>query len=151
MQLLARHHVHLQHPNLISFIFLTSIDKSHLVTALDAAVDNLEVGNDAAERIEHRIKDQRLQRCRLITDWTGNTIDNSIEDVIYALTCFATGANNFLTLAAKEVDDFILHFFRHRIRHVAFVHHWNNLQIVINGHIKVRNRLCLHTLGSIHH
>ena len=60
-------HLHLQHTDFIRIIFLSCAYKLHLVTRLDGAVHNLEVCNDASERIEYRVKDKSLKRSIRVT------------------------------------------------------------------------------------
>ena len=46
-------------------------------------------------------------------------------------------------LATYEVDDFVCHLIGHCIRHVALVDNGNYLEIVVYGHVKVADCLCL--------
>ena len=54
------HHVHLQNADFIGIILLAGVDECHIVALADAAVDNLEISNDATEGIEDRVEDESL-------------------------------------------------------------------------------------------
>ena len=151
MEHLFRHHVHLQDSYLIGLIFLAGIDELHLLSALDASVHNLEICNNASEGIEHRVKDEGLQRCILITTGWSNTVNNGIQYLLHTLPCSGTGTDDILMLATYEVHNFVLNLLRHGIGHIALVHNRDYLQVVINSHVKIGNGLCLYSLSSIHH
>ena len=151
MQHLARHHIHLEHTYLIGLVLPSGIDELHLVAAVHAAVDYLEVGNDSPERIEHRVEDERLQRSLLVSLGTRNTIDHCIKYLLHSQACLSAGQDNLLVLAAKQFHYLILDLFGHRVRHVALVHHGDDFQIMFDGHIEVADSLGLHTLCGIHH
>ena len=130
---------------------LTSVDEDDVFSTFNGTIDNLEVGNDAAIRIEDGVENECLQRCIGIAFWRGNALNDSAENVVDTLTCFAGGANDVFAFATNEFDDFIFHFLRHGVGHVAFVEHGNDFQIVLDGHIEVGNGLCLNALRGVYH
>ena len=81
-KLLLWHHIHLEHTDFIGIVFLASIKKLHHVALADGAVENLEVGDNASERIEYRVEDQALQRSILIAFRSWNTLYHSIKDIL---------------------------------------------------------------------
>ena len=88
-QLVAGYHVHLQHADLVGIIFHSGVEELHLVTLADSSVLYLEVGDDATEGVEHRVEDQCLQRCLVVTLGMRHTVHNSLEHILYALTCLS--------------------------------------------------------------
>ena len=81
---LTRHHIHLEHANLVGFIFHARIEELHLVALANLSALNLEVGNDATERVEHGVEDKRLQRCLLVTRGMRNTLHDGTQHVLHA-------------------------------------------------------------------
>ena len=148
---LAGYHVHLQHAHLVGIVLLTGIEELHLIARTDAAVDNLEVGNDAAERVEHGVEDECLQRSLLVTYGMRYALDDGIQDVLDTLASLAAGTDDVLRVTADEVDNFVLHLVGHGRRHVYLVDDGDNLQVVVDGQVEIRDGLRLHALGGIHH
>ena len=99
-QLFLRHHIHLQDTNLIGRIFHSGIKELHLVTLSDYSVLNLKVCDDASKRVEHRIEDQRLQRCFYIPLWMRYTFYNSRKYISHALASLSACANYLRAVAA---------------------------------------------------
>ena len=149
-QRLPGHHVHLQHTYLVGLVLLAGIDELHHVAAPHRAVHDLEVGDDAAEGVEHGVEDEGLQGSLLVALGTGNALHHSPQDVLHAHARLAAGAYDFLALAADEVHDFVLHLVGHRIGHVALVDDGNDFQVVVDGHVEVADGLRLHALRSVH-
>ena len=151
MQFGARQHVHLQHTDFVSAILFTGVDKLHLVTCVDASVNDLEVCNYTSEGIEHRIEDERLQWSLVVTHGCRNPLHDGTQDIINTLARSSAGTDYLFALAAQQVDNLILNLLRHRVRHITFVHDRNNLKVVVYGHIQIRNGLGLNTLSGIDH
>ena len=149
LELLAGYHVHLQYANLVGVVFHTGVEELHEVTLADAAVHNLEVSDDAAEGVEHGVEDQRLQLCVRVADGVGDTVYDGVKDFAHAFARLAAGANDVAGVAAYEVDNLVLHLVGHSRRHVNLVDDGNNLQVMVDGHIEVRDGLCLHALSGI--
>ena len=59
-QFVLRLEVHLQHPNLIRVVGNTRVEELHPVALLEAAVEDAEVGDDAAEAVEDAVEDECL-------------------------------------------------------------------------------------------
>ena len=80
-----------------------------------------------------------------------NALDDSIQDVLHALTGFSTCTDNILRITTNQVDDFVFHLVRHGRRHVNLVDNRNYLEVIIDSQIEIRNSLCLYTLCSVNH
>ena len=151
MEHLPGHHVHLQHADFVSLVFLARIDELHHVAAAHRAVHNLEVSDDAAEGVEDGVENEGLQGSLLVAFWAGDALHHGLENLLHTHACLAAGADDFFAFAADEIDDFVLYLFGHSVRHVAFVDDGNDFQVVVDGHVEVADGLSLHTLRSIYH
>ena len=56
---------------------------------MDHAIDDLEVGDDTTEGVEHGVKDQRLKRSLGISLWMRNALNHGIQNILNTLTRFA--------------------------------------------------------------
>ena len=150
-QFIPRNHIHFQHTDFIGIIFLTGIEKLHLVSFTDYTVLNLEISNDTTERIEYRVENQSLKRCFFITFRMRNAFHHCIENFFYSQTCLTGSTDNFFTLTSQQIDNFVFYFIWHSAIHVALIHHWNDFQIVFQCHVEIGDSLRLYTLGCINH
>ena len=151
MEYLLGHHIHLQHTYLIGLILTPSIDKLHIVAAMDTSVYNLEICNDTSEGIEYRVKDECLQGSLFVALRRWYTVHHSIQYLLHAHSCLSTGTDDFLALASQQVHYLVHNLFRHGVWHITFVYHRDDFQVIIDGHIEVADGLCLYTLSGIHH
>ena len=118
---------------------------------MDGAVDNLEIGDDATERVEYRVEDQRLQRCFRVALGSRYALHDGVEYLFHSLARLARGTDDILAVASQKVDNLILHLVGHGAGHVYLVDDGNNLQVVVDGHIEVRDGLSLYALRGIDH
>src|SRR5690606_24990468 len=116
----------------------------------DLSVGHLEIGNDPPERIVDRVEDHRLQTPFGIAFRRWDPCDDRLEDLRHTHSGFSAGGNDFFRFATDQVDDLILHFFRHGAGEVHFIQDGNNFQVVLQGQIEVGDRLRLDALGSVH-
>ena len=84
--LARRAELHLQYTHLVGSVLLTRVDELHTIACADGAVLHLEVGNDAAERVEHRVEDQGLQRGLRVALGRRDAVNDGIEDCFDALS-----------------------------------------------------------------
>ena len=150
-QFLAGNHVHLQDAHLVGIIFLARVEKLHLVARVDDAVDNFKIGDNATERVENRVEDETLKGSILVAHRTGNALNNSVEDIQHALARLGATTDDFLTLAAKQVDNLILHRIGIGAGHVALVDDGDDFQVVFDGHVEVTDGLGLYALTGVHY
>ena len=147
---LSRNHVEFEHTNLLRIVFFARVHELHMVASLDGAVDDFEIGDDASEGIENGVKNERLQGCVRVALRSRNALDDGFQNVFHAHTGLTAGADNLLAFAAEQLYDLVLHHVGHSRIHIAFVHHGDNLQIVLQRHVEVGDGLRLHALRSIH-
>ena len=122
-----------------------------MVAALDRAVHNLEVSDDTAERVEYRVENERLQRSLLVAHWVRNLLNNSVQYLFNAFAGLTRSTDNILAIAANQVDNLIFHLIGHGAGHINLIDYRDNLQVMVDGHIEIRDGLCLYTLCGIHH
>jgi len=93
-QLGAGRHVKLEHTDFVGVVFFFSREKLDKIVGTDGAVDNLEIGDNAPEGIEYRVKDQGLQRGLRIAGRSGDAFDDGIQDVLDAFARLAAGSDD---------------------------------------------------------
>ena len=147
----ARSHLEFQYAHFVGRIFAAGIEQLDTLALAQRAVENPIIGDDASKRIEHRVENQRLQRSLRIALRSRNTLDNGSEHLFDALSGLARSGQNAVGIAPEQVDDLVLHLVDHRSVHVDLIQHRNNLQIVLQRKIQVRNGLSLNPLRSIDH
>ena len=118
---------------------------------LDDPVLDAEDGFNAAVGIEDGVKNEGLQRGVLLAFWRGNAVHNSVQKHLNTVASFGTDAQNIFQLTPNEVDDLVRNLIRIGAGEVQFVQHRNDLQVVLNGQVKVADGLGLDSLGSVHH
>ena len=128
---------------------MSGIDELHRVARAERAVEDAEVGDDAPEGVEYRVEDQRLQGSVLVAFGCGNALHDGFEDLFHALTRAARGGDDFVVVASQQVDDLVLDLLDHGRFHVDFVDHRDDLQVVPEGEVEVRDGLCLNALCGV--
>ena len=147
---IPRRHLQLQNTHLIGIIFLTGSNELHVITFADHPIFYLEISNDSPERIEYRVENQALQRSFRITFRSRNTFYNCVQYIFHAFSRLSTGTQNITPVTTQQVDDFIFNFFRHGTRQINLIQNRNNLQIILNCHVKIGYCLRLNSLRRIH-
>ena len=100
-QLFLGLHVHLQHTYLVCIVLLARVEELHHVALTNPAVHHLEVRDDAAERVENRVKDQCLKRRIGVTLRSRNALHDSVQRFLYTHTRLGAHAKYLLALAAQ--------------------------------------------------
>ena len=117
----------------------------------DPAVEDAVIGDDAAERVEHRVEDQRLQRCVLVALRSRDALYDRFEHLLDAQPRLARRQQDVLVLAADQVDHLILDLVDHGRVHVDLVQYGDDFEVVSHSQIEVRYGLCLNALRGVHH
>ena len=149
-QLLLGHHVHFKHAHLIGRILHARIEKLHVVALTYNAVQHLEVGNNSTKGIKHRVEDKRLQRSVIVACGVWHPLHNGFKDVVNALARLTRCAYDVGLIATQQFNNLVFNFFWHGAGHVHLVDDGNNLQIVFDGHIEVRDGLRLYALCCVY-
>ena len=74
-----------------------------------------------------------------------------LEHLLDALPRLARGEQDILVPASDQVDHLVLHLVDHGRIHVDLVQHGDDLQVVPDGQVEVRDRLGLDALRGVHH
>ena len=117
----------------------------------DPAVEDAVIGDDAAERIEHRVEDQRLQRCVLVALRRRDALYDRFEHLLDAQPRLARRQQDVLVFASDQVDHLILHLVDHGRVHVDLVQYGDDFEVVSHSQIEVRYGLRLNALRGVHH
>ncbi len=141
----------LERADLLGLVFLSGIEELHLVALADRTVHDLEIGDDAAEGIEHGVEDEGLQGRFRIPLRGRDLVHDGVQHGRYALARAGGNAVHVLRVAAQQVAHLVRHQFRLCGIHVDLVQHRDDLQPVVDGLVQVGNRLRLDALGSVHH
>ena len=125
----------LQHTQFINIVLLLGIDKFHEVALGNRAVQNLKIDNDATERVEHRVKDQCLQRRLGVTLRRWDAIHYRVKYGRYTLARTGTAPDDVAGVAAQEFDNLILDFIGMGAIHIDLVDDRYDFQPVVYSHI----------------
>ena len=80
-----------------------------------------------------------------------NALYHSVKYLFHTLARFSRSTDNVRAITTYQVYDLVLHLVGHGAGHVYLINHRDNLQVMVNGHIEVRDGLCLNALCGIHH
>ena len=128
-------HLHLEDTDLVGRIFLSCADELDLVARLDASVHHLEVGDDTAERVEHRVEDEGLERCVRIALRSRNPLHDCVQHLLHTLSGLSRSKEHILRLAAQKIHYLVCHDVYHRRVNVDLVEHRNDLKVVLDCEI----------------
>ena len=136
-QHLARLVLHFQHSDLIRHVIPARSHELHMIALTEFAVEDLEIRINTTERVVYGVEDQCLQRRRRIALRRRHLADDLLQDTLHTHARLAAGLEDLLTAAPHQVDDLVLHLFGHGIGQVHLVEHRDDLQIVLDGQVKV--------------
>ena len=105
---------------------------------------------DAPVGIVHRVKDQRLQRCRRVSLRRRNLFYNLLQNLLDADAVLRRNQGSVLRLNTDDVLDLLLYPFGIRARKIDLINDRENIQIVVEGKIDVCKRLRLDSLCCVH-
>ena len=121
------------------------------VAGLDGALEHADVDDNALVAVVDAVKDQGLEGSIRVTGGGGNIADHPLQHLINVQAGLGRDAG---CIHAGQADH-ILHLLGHLVRvgagQVDLVQDGYQLQIVLQRHVGVGQRLGLHTLGGIHH
>ena len=149
LDLLPGLHFEFQHAYLVGVVFAARVEELHVVAFAERAVEDAEIGDDAAEGVEHRVEDQRLQRGVLVALRRRYAPHDGLQHLFHAEPRLARGQQDILVLAADQVDHLVFHLVDHGRIHVDLVQHGDDLQVVPHGQVEVRYGLRLNALRGV--
>ena len=148
-QFIAGAHLQFQYTYFVCVVFTAGIEEFHFISLADRAVENAEIGDNTPERIENGVENQRLQRLVFFAGRSRDTFDDGLQNLFDTHTRFPGCRKYLFWFTAEQIDYLILYFIDHGCFHINLVDHGNNLQIMTQSQIEVRDGLRLNTLRRI--
>ena len=113
------------------------------------ALHNTHVQHYALVGIKLGVKHQRLKRCGRISLRRRHAGNNRLQHILNAQAGLSTAQHRIRCIYADNVLNFLFYMLRVGARQVNFVDNGNNLQIIIQRQIHVRQGLRLNALGRV--
>ena len=146
----TRHKFHLKDTYLVGDIFAAGIYKFHLVAGGYAAVHHLEIGDDAAERVEYAVKYQRLKGSLRVALGGRYLVHYGIQNLLDPLSGLGTHQKHIIGVATQQIHNLVAHHLGLCGIHINLVDDRDYLKVVVNGQIEVRYGLRLDALRGIY-
>ena len=122
----------------------------NLLTRLQATVHNTHIGDHAAVRVVHRVKNHGTGRGGCVTLRGGNRLHNAVQQSLNTLTGLTRYAQNLVRLATNQVRQLLSVLIGLSRGKVNLVQHRDDGQVVLHRQVQVRQGLSLNTLGGVH-
>ena len=149
--LLTRAHLELQGAHLVGVVLATGSHELDHIAAPNHPVYHLEIGDNSPEGVEDRVEDEALQRRVGITLGGRDPIDHGVQHFRHAQARLSAGTKDGLAGTADEFNDLVFNLLRLGAREVDFVDHRDDLEVIFDGHVEVRDRLGLNALCGVDH
>ncbi len=120
-----------------------------LLARVEVAVDDADVGDDAAVGVVDGVEDHRPGGGVGVTGRGRDLRDDRVEQRLDALTGLARHAQAVLGLAADELGELLGILLRLGGRQVDLVEHGDDRQLVLHGQVEVGQGLRLDALGGV--
>ena len=122
---------------------------AHALAGGEHAVNDTHVGDDAAVRVVHGIKNHRA-RGRLGVALGGrDSLDDAVEQLLDALAGLAGDLEDLVLVAADQLGNLVGVLLGLSTRQVDLVQDRDDREIILEGQVQVRERLCLDALRRI--
>ena len=125
-------------------------EKFDLVALLHASVQDAVIGDDAAERIVDAVENHRLQRGFWISFWRRDPFYDGFQNVFHPESGLSAGWDDVVHGTSDEVHDLITHHLWIGRVQIHFIEDGDDFKVVLQGQIKIRNRLSLNALRRIY-
>ena len=146
---LCRHHVWADHADFNRIMGHANTHHVQFLTGTQLAIDHTNVGDDAAVGVVDGVEDQRTRGSFRIAGWCRNVGNNAVEQFGHAFTGFTGHAQHFGRIAADQACDFLGMLVWFRAGKIDFVQYRNDGQIMVDGHIQVRQGLRFDALRRV--
>ena len=131
------------------FVRLIRLDEANLLAFDDRAVEQAQVGDDAAERVVVRVEHHRLQRRLRIAARRRDARDDRREQFFDAGPGLAAARQHAERIDAERRFHFADHFVGPGVDHVDLVQDRHDFQMGIDGRVGVRHRLGFDSLRGV--
>ena len=129
----------------------TRAQHADAVAALHHAVDDPHVGDHALVRVVVRVEDERPQRRPLLQLGRRHPLDDRRQQLVDAGPVLGRAEHQLLTVETKDLHHLVGHAFRLGGGQVDLVDNGDDVQIVAQRQVGVRQRLRLRPLRGVHH
>ncbi len=120
-----------------------------LLARLERAVDHPDVGDDPAVGVVDGVEDHGARRRGRVAHRGRDPLDDAVEQLLHALAGLAAHPQHVLRLAADETRELFRVLVRVGGRQVDLVQHRDDLEVVVEREIQVREGLGLDALRGI--
>ena len=117
----------------------------------DAPVQHAHQNDHAAIGVEPRIENQRAQRRVGRALGRRHQMDDGFQNFVNADALLGAGQNGAAGIEPDDGFDLLADALRLRRRQIDLVDHRNDLQIVVQRQVRIRQRLRFHALRRVHH
>ena len=124
-------------------------EQADLLALAESAVHDAGENDDAAVWIKPGIENQRAQRSVGITGGRGHALDHSFECFLDANAIFSASHDGVGGIEADHLFNLFANALRLGRRQINLIDHRNNFEIVVDGQIRIRQRLRLNALRGI--
>ncbi|CAB5014057.1 unannotated protein [freshwater metagenome] len=146
---LGRHRLRRDDADLEELVNLAGRHHADLVAGRDAAVDDANVGDDAAVGVVDRVEDERARRGVRIADRRRDVAHDALEEVGDAEAGLRRDAQDFVGVAADDARDLGCVLVWLGRREIDLVEHRHDGEVVLEREVQVREGLRLDALGRI--
>ena len=123
--------------------------RTQVLARPEDAVDHAHEGDDAAVLVVGGVEDQRARRRVGIAGGRRNPLDDRVEHGVDALAGLGRDAQHLRRVVADQVGDLGRRAVRVRRRQVDLVHDGDDLEVVLDREVGVRERLRLDPLRRV--
>ncbi len=135
--------------DLLDLVLLALRHQLDLHPRRDDAVEDTRQDDDAAVGVVPRVEDQRFERRVRIALRRRQPVDDRLEDLVDAGALFRARQNRLARIEPDDVFDLALGFVRLRARQIDLVDDRDDLEVVLDRQVGVRQRLRLDALRGV--
>ena len=148
-QFVDRLHGQLEVADLLGEVLRAGRHKLDRVALAERALLDADVDDRAAVRVERRVEDERLERGLGVARGRRDALDDALQDRLDAHARLGGHVEHVVRVAADEVGDGLGHQLRLGARQVHLVEDRDDLEVLADGHVEVRDRLRLDALRRV--
>ena len=135
----------------VHFEYLVVGPQADLLAHAQMAVHHAHQNDDTAVAVEPGIENQRAQGQIGRAFGRRHQHDDGFQDVVNADSLFGAGQHGIARIQADDGFDLLANPLRLGRREIDLVDDRNDFQVVVQGQVRVGQRLRFHALGGVHH
>ncbi len=151
LKLADLHRLGHQHAHRLHFECLAIRHQPNALALAHRSLHHAHQHDHAAIRIEPRVEDQRLQRCIGIARRRRQPVNDRFQHLVHALAGLGAHRNRVGRVQSHSLLNRFLRAQNVRRRQIDLVDDRNDFEAVVDGQIRICQRLRLHALAGIHH